>query len=585
MSEAYRGLLRASMESTLVRHIDALRQQSMETRSGRVLEMLSDENIAADVACLNGDLLPLYWRGLNHIRSPLLRLPPELIRLILLAVTAGQPRWLRPWLYMGHICHDLRSALLGMHVLWAGVVYDSRYARGYDELLNRAGNVPIIIYMTPRTPEEHFNRAFALLSRARIISLDYSLRERVAVIIEALRRGPHHVLEELRVRLAIFEEPLLSQDSPLLSPDLPNLIVPRLRVLELKDVFVPVDMSRLSELTLEWTRPAPTPIPDACAFVDMLCYCSNLTVLVLDGWIPECDALQRLHQEGRRITLHRLAHLGLRQDMPHMAAFWNIVVMPQSATLSVNAVVEEPCDLDGLRDHTRSLRTLVAHTQVGGLSKISKLAACKLQDQILEIRLGAADEEQPATPELASRPRHPPLVSWKTFNSCFSLTVSTNISRPNEVAKFLKCLFENLKMRVENIDTLHLSLDDGCFSLQPTDDQYGYSLHTMFPAIAVLDLHGFDEDDVAHILDASSARGCHYHPRVQALFIHDAFSPEIADAVERRVKYGDGILQVITVDEYSLSSCYFGVDETTRNLKRLKAVVPHVHVVPPWFIH
>ena len=73
------------------------------------------------------------------------------------------------WLRFGHVCRDIRTALLGMRALWADVVFDVKYERAHAELLRRAKNYPISIRLGDQASPNHIESALGSLSKARVI--------------------------------------------------------------------------------------------------------------------------------------------------------------------------------------------------------------------------------------------------------------------------------------------------------------------------------------------------------------------------------------------------------------------------------
>ncbi|VDB99456.1 unnamed protein product [Peniophora sp. CBMAI 1063] len=574
------------MDRALIQQFNALAQRTRQRRELERRGLIPSQEVVSDADFFTRDVLPLYFLAVNRNRSPLVRLPPELLRIILLEAIWEDRKRLNKWFRHGHVCHDLRSVLLGMHALWAPVVFQWYNAQASQELLRRAGPSPITIRMSYMRSEEQIRLALGVLLRARSIELQALLAmptdATVNAIVGILRRGPCPLLEELT--LGIDPSPESPPDHPLLSSDFPNLIAPRLRKLSLNNVFIPVDLSVLTHLRLYWSSAETIPaIADAHTFFDMLSRCGNLEELTMQCWLPLHEDLRELQAEERCLTFPRLTHLNLRHDLQTILEFWKIIFIPPSATLYLDvAAFSSPDSEDGpdtLLEHTRLLCAFIAHTQIGGASKISKLAV--FQDgKDLEVHLGATEEGQPATPELASRPRRSTEPSWdpRLGRPTFTFLIDRRLELPADLVEFLRCLCDVLKLRAHSIDTLYLGLHD-YFPLVP-DDVDGDALHTLLPAVAELRLEYIGCADVERLLDASSERGCHYYPHVQALHLRCPMPSEEFDTfvnvVERRAKYGGGVLRFVSVNGIKDIDEEYELDKEAPHLERFKDIEPHV---------
>ncbi|VDB99457.1 unnamed protein product [Peniophora sp. CBMAI 1063] len=585
MSRRYPGVFRQALEGTLTRHFDNLAQRARQTRAAGGVPMIASAAAFDDHVFLTQELLPLYVRGINRMRTSFLLLPPELLRMILDAAIWEDRKNLRKWFRYGHVCRDLRLVLLGMHELWAPVVFDWGNARASQEFLRRAWPVPIKVSMSRMESEEQFRLALGVLLRARSITLDEdtAIPEETALtaVVNILRQRPLPLLEKLNLGIIHSHETEL--DSPLLSADFPNLIAPRLRKLSLNNVFIPVDMSLLTHLRLYWSRPPIPAVDDADVFFDMLSRCGNLEELTLQTWLPFYEDLREIQAEDRRLTFPRLRYLNLRHDLQTILEFWNIISIPASAALDLDAAYGSEGDdgPDTLLEHTRLLSAFIANTQTGGASKISKIAVYRPGDLELEVHLGATEDGQPATPELASRPRHSSELSWdprgeESPPSTFKFLIDKEMELPADLVEFLRCLCDTLKLRADSIDTLCLGLGEGYFSLAPDGD----ALHTMFPAVAELHPEHIDGADIKRLLDASSERGCHYYPNLQALHFSCSVPSEkydtFVDVVERRAKYGGGTLRFVSVNGIKDIDEEYELDKEAPHLDRFKDIEPHV---------
>ncbi|KZV61759.1 hypothetical protein PENSPDRAFT_759225, partial [Peniophora sp. CONT] len=531
---------------------------------------------------------------LNRLRSPLLRLPPELYPTILHPVIEGYYRR-RPdyWLRLGHICHDLRVALLDMHALWADVVFNHRSERAHEEFLKRARKHPISIHLDSDTSSAFVDRALPLLSGARIIDVRIETTPRngpvetiVTALSKSLRQESFSALEELHLEIPYHRDPLV--DMSLGEPNV-TTTTPQLRVFEATNVFIPLNMSMLSELSLTWTSSVPLrarsnnlkPLPDARAFLDMLSHYVNLEKLVLRSWIPDRAALRNLsYQQGLTISFPRLSHLKLKQDMQSILEFWSILDIPVTAALDVNACEihysYDPEILLLLAD-TRSLRAFVSQTQITGISKITKLHIYYTGDPgLIAIKLGS-DDASLAVPSPALS-RHEPtsrLHYWDTdsFDLRFVVNTAIDWETSQDMIAFIQCLCTTLEICPENITTLSLDGGNGCFKIDEGN------FHTMFPSITTLQFV-YLHTDIGPILSSSdvSLGGPRFYPDLQAVYMERTFSPkdleQLTDAIEKRVIEHGGLLRSVTLRGTFPES---EMEVEARCLKRLEGLVPFVY--------
>ncbi|KZV59168.1 hypothetical protein PENSPDRAFT_695368 [Peniophora sp. CONT] len=558
MDMTFKGSLRTSMESAFTHHFHVLEEHTKNHHATGTPNTLVDESIADDIDYLRG-LVPAYWCRLNRVRSPLLRLPPELLPIIILyAATSGKFPRLGTWLQLGHICYDLRVAILGMHALWAEVVFEPRYTPALEELLARAKACPINIFISYWPTQQRLLRAIDLLARARKVEISACMHPVHAKdIIEALIQGQNPVLEVLKVGLD--RKKAIAHGNTYIPVDQPMLIAPMLRTITFSNIFIPVDMSSLCDLSLRWLSLGPTPIPDARTFGDMLGRCARLKNLSLHGWIPACSALKTLHQSGYRISLPYLTHLHLWQDMDHTLALWNILVIPTSATVDVDyadatsVAREEPVvNLKDLLVRTRSLRAFLPQMQRCGVSQVTKISVF-IETEELCVQLGTADSGLLSQTNNGSSHQTPSLPWDSSQNHVFQFFTPFWVQTLDDIVTFLECLCTTLQLRVDSIDTVEYVL--GSEELVGDDDQDTYMLYTLFPAATALRFDDSDPHnrvDISRILGSSSPQGLDCFPKLQGLHLDQTFSQSdmerLIDTLNIRAEQGRS-LHVLTLEQ------------------------------------
>ncbi|KZV61758.1 hypothetical protein PENSPDRAFT_759224 [Peniophora sp. CONT] len=583
MEMSSQGFVRASVESALVRRFQVLGEHISIARTDGGSSTLVEEYIADDMDYFRG-LIPSYWLRLNRIRSPLLSLPPELLPMILDATASDWRTQLKTWIQLGHVCHDLRDALLRMHALWAEVVFDPRYSLVQEELLARAGSCPINISLGYQMTPLRVRRAVELLARARTVKVHSDTHpDQAKDILEALRRGPNLTLEVLA--FSLHRHTSAAHGNTFTSADQPMLNAPKLRAVDFVETFIPLDMSFLCRLSLRWTSTEPTPVPDARTFADMISKCGRLEKLTLHGWIPACSALKGLCQSEYRISLPRLSHLVLLQDMEHILAFWDILNIPRSTAVHVDyvsAAEEEPaCNLQELLRRTRSLRAFLVQTQRRGVSQISKIRVYCDDEHQIHVVLGITDSEPSHGTDSGSQ--QTPSRPWDS-SSDFVLKFSTftYTEMPDDVAVFLECLCTTLQLRVDSVNTVEFDWSTGALALDE-QNQGSRILYTLFPAATALNLIASDpcfSIDIGSILGSSSPRGLDYFPNLQALHLgQPVFSQanveRLIDALNMRADHGQPVrvLTLLSCSDPEESDSDMEADE--RLFKRLEASVPY----------
>ncbi|KAI0030270.1 hypothetical protein K488DRAFT_87940 [Vararia minispora EC-137] len=276
---------------------------TIQTRAGRVHPDLR-ASLFADLDTLRG----MEYRIKRRMNACafLFCLPPELLREVLFIVAAtwapSYPHKLcrvpamrsssapsLGWISLGQVCHALRRALLDDHALWAGIV--CVFPLAYDEILHRVGDIPVALTLTePRCSHTQAQAEFIIshVARARTIVI-YDYEEYNPTHAD---KWPFDPAAHSGKLLPFLEELTLffgstSKRGELVTADLfsfPPILTPRLRVLRLREFYVPFDPSTLTELHLQRTSEHSLPSPNQ--FLDMLRSCVMLRSLTLKRWIP-----------------------------------------------------------------------------------------------------------------------------------------------------------------------------------------------------------------------------------------------------------------------------------------------------------
>ncbi|KZV60444.1 hypothetical protein PENSPDRAFT_759995 [Peniophora sp. CONT] len=347
MERSSQDRFRASVESALMCRVQDIGSDLEVARAQEKPKSTVLDQTSEDIVYLSS-LVTDYTRHLNRLRSPLLRLPPEILPTVLNVVVSDTRPHLRGWIHLGHVCNVLRSVLLGMHALWADVVCDVQYAHVQKELLVRAGSCPILISLPHNPAPQHIVKALGLLNRAHSFGILSVPREKMDTIVEALGQGPFQSLERLSLCLS---------DTAISYKGHSPLVAPKLRALHLQNMILPIKSSTLTSLSL-CLRYVHIPMQGARAFVGMLRRCAQLEDLKLDGWIPDCAVLQHEQQYESVVSLPRLVRITMRHGCTRILQFWSLLSIPTSTSVDLQ-FTDDPSNLQGLLEKSRTLRAFI----------------------------------------------------------------------------------------------------------------------------------------------------------------------------------------------------------------------------------
>ncbi|VDC02949.1 unnamed protein product [Peniophora sp. CBMAI 1063] len=304
-------------------------------------------SIASDASALSR-LAKEFLHMANAYTSPILRLSPELVGEVFYHVARMEPTdpTRLGWVRLGHVCHAFRAALLGMRTLWASAVCHVS-SRAFQEVLNRAGNAPITIYLkdedhTVNSDQVRF--VSSNMTRARDITIEEYNHGTVLWTIEprAVSGRAFSFLEELNVQA--LHRPL--RDFAWLRTDVYDIApiyAPQLRRVRLINIFIPFPPHNLTSLSLLRhkhveggsmpNRDDVLPSPDS--FLDLLGRCTNLDYLWLQDIIPALTPLSPSSRSSQAIRLPKLKHATLYASRLRVAALWSHLLPSPDAKLDI----------------------------------------------------------------------------------------------------------------------------------------------------------------------------------------------------------------------------------------------------------
>lgn len=377
------------------------------------------------------EVIVSFTRWLNQVRSPILRLPPEVIRLIFNTVVQSLysdniyvERKPKVWLRIGHVCSRFRAIILGMHTLWADIVFCLALERHsvHEELLQRAHDAPLLVnFMDYGHSVTAVELAARHLTRSHIILA--AKPEAAGSFAPRLRSGSFLYLRQIDLRsywrsdypatrrLTEAEEGLyLTTDAYHSSAaNMPNL-----RDLTLINIFIPFDASTLTELFLR--RPADTTTPDMLPpdpFLDMLRRCINVKDLCLEEWIPDLP-ITVTHD----IELPALKKITLTGNRSHVLRLWALLRIPALAIVEV-AWAED----SGFRGQIESTSVFLAHVRAyNGKRPLSRIEVSGWEDEgLLCLCLYSLCEDRDGPYTCCTHPRSQPF-----WNKVFKIDLSSS---------------------------------------------------------------------------------------------------------------------------------------------------------------
>ncbi|KZV61728.1 hypothetical protein PENSPDRAFT_739746 [Peniophora sp. CONT] len=368
------------------------------------------------------DAMASFTRRLNEVRCLILRLPPEVLRLIFetfVQFTHHPSIYVerRPneWIHLGHVCSRFRTVLLGMHTLWADIVFCRQLPGAHKELLLRAHDAPLFMHFMGYNYDHSMdavNLASRYLSRSHTILASKS--EAVRSFAHQLRSGSFPYLEYIDLRSHWRSEitPILhltqAEEGLFLTTCSYHDFaanMPKLRHLQLNDVFIPFDASTLTTLWL--SRPTDTlDMLPSRPFLEMLRRCTNVQELCLRDWIPEISISATAKSS---IELPALQKLELTSDRARILELWYILRIPTFAVVDVIWRVDSDyaSSVEGTAAFLRHVR---AYNNARPLSRMEVSGLEHDGELVLSILTPCDDPDAPHTRWL--RPHNCDVPTW-----------------------------------------------------------------------------------------------------------------------------------------------------------------------------
>lgn len=311
---------------------------------------------------------------LNLMRAPILRLPPELIQMILAlaitdcAVTTTTPV---PWVHLGHICSRIRSALFSMHEAWARVAFaSSSRPEVTEELVRRAAGALLTIRVT-ENPSHLLKYADMHLQRARSVAIS---RPMAGLVDELLPRFigaffPH--LESLHLdNNPVRRSGAAMNTLPLSLP----MRAPRLSSLRMRHVLVPFVATNLIELYITMNQYSS-------------CGRAGYTLSRMLGALRVCTQLRTLHLHGtakhvlfsgeinfsHNVFLPSLQALDIEDRSDGIQWLWSCLSAPLAATVRVHQLEWESDEEIGIGTRLGQLHALARHVRSPGARLVTGL--------------------------------------------------------------------------------------------------------------------------------------------------------------------------------------------------------------------
>ncbi|VDB83117.1 unnamed protein product [Peniophora sp. CBMAI 1063] len=282
---------------------------------------------------------------MNQCMSPFLRLPRETVQEIFSLCTLYDSYRYNtyskhpiPFIYLGHICGELRSTLLGMHNIWADVVCALDDIEIVRELVQRAASSPLTTVMTRTTfPDESIRFVASRFQQARVIKI--SSARVIRMVLNDLEGAHLPLLEDL-----VFDNGALSTirttpetvdaqsltircfDRATMGTGIP-FVTPNLKRLRMMNAILPLplSLSNLCDLRLD-VSPPESPMW-AAYLLRILRLCASVRTLELKNMrFPLV-----LTMNEKRVALPEIRLLDIAGDTQCLMWFWSQITVPSDA--------------------------------------------------------------------------------------------------------------------------------------------------------------------------------------------------------------------------------------------------------------
>ncbi|KZV61727.1 hypothetical protein PENSPDRAFT_759230 [Peniophora sp. CONT] len=570
------GLIIKKAAESRLRFIDICTSVGVGAADGQTAEAL----LTVEIDSLRNIIAP-FTRRLNALRCSLLRLPPEIWRLVFKSVMEGEKYRPTEWLFLGHICAALRSVLLDMHSVWGGIVFSTELRDAHDELLRRAHGAAITVEFDQDSApsQEIIDIAVAHLTRSRTISA-YSTTAVIAFIRQMRLARSFPSLESLVLHPYVPTYPLgaWADEALALTAEAchsPAFDSPQLKNLRLTNIFLPFDPSTLTTLVLNRVfDTTPLVLPPAAPFLDMLRRCVHVQELTLRHWIPELQASITVTEPP--IELPSLEKLSLTGHQSRILTLWSLLKVPTSTILDIGWL--NGTDYSSLITETSFFVNHV-FAWTSHVSSAPRLSIVGTSDERhLDLCILAPDDIEYPSPYCETKQP----TSNLYWIPVFKIQLFARNWEQRDVGR---AIHEFCTMfQLANINTLDIS----CEVIQNADP----SVFTHFPAVQTLCLEG-PTLDVILALNAPppswNPSGTLMYPALHTLAISTAADllPDELDALYyilvERVEYGAPV-QVLDLETTDCDSDdeEFRKDHYPAYLDMFEEVVPTLYYCDPF---
>ncbi|KZV61721.1 hypothetical protein PENSPDRAFT_658687 [Peniophora sp. CONT] len=340
---------------SLVEDVVARRLKSFEALHATAMlrsdAHIPENTLLADIDSLRS-IVARFTQQLNHIRSPILRLPAEIFQLVIRTTVQlieeednYEDRDPRRWILLDRVSHRFRVMLLAMHTLWGDTVSSTHLPNARQFLLERAQNAPITLDIgTYETSPETDDFALRHLEQARAITAYNLERPYLRPLLEKLIAGTLPHLESLHL-YAYEATELLPGESAIRVMGLHRtglpfhqsaICAPKLRSLSLSSTFIPFKASSLTQLALH--RRPDTRTEELLPFghfMEMLRHCVNVQDLELSHYLPTMPS-SAISLLSDHIHLPALKSIFIADTRNRILPFWSLIEVPASTILKLN---------------------------------------------------------------------------------------------------------------------------------------------------------------------------------------------------------------------------------------------------------
>ncbi|VDB83290.1 unnamed protein product [Peniophora sp. CBMAI 1063] len=284
---------------------------------------LLDKEYARRLSILHTLSVTCSARRNDHLSS-LLRLPTELLRVILSLAATGEAA--STWIRWGHVCSRLLKILHGCQNIWAESAYSAKNPHRAPHCVKRAGATPLTL--TVDDPHGCYG-VLPYLPRARTIRTDQGSFVADLLHIASVDPTGYPLLEILVIDVRGNPIPRLSRANV---PEIHTreLDAPSLRILSLSGPgsLLPFASPDLVELTITKTLEDEESLYTTRTFLDVLQHYPRLKVLRLSQALPTFDVSEPSHGA---LTFAYMSRLEVASPRRRCLSFWTCIDVPNEA--------------------------------------------------------------------------------------------------------------------------------------------------------------------------------------------------------------------------------------------------------------